>query len=112
MCWFHMRRAAENKLSILSDTSLTNKIMQDIDALHTAPSEELFNAAVQLFLEKWRLNSNSNMPNYLVYFENEWIKRHKGWFDSYIALGPSTNNGLESTNAVIKKRTHSEKDLI
>ena len=56
MCWFHMRRAVSDKLSILNDGALALMVMQDIDALQISPTEELFDAAAKLFLVKWREN--------------------------------------------------------
>jgi len=71
MCWFHMRRAVSDKLSILNDGALALMVMQDIDALQISPTEELFDAAAKLFLVKWRENKNANMSAALAYFEKE-----------------------------------------
>ena len=105
MCWFHMRKAANEKLSILGsnteDMQLRNSIQEDIDSLHNSPTPKLFETAVQLFIDKYKNNSNPHISQYLTYFEKEWIKSHKGWFIGYMTV--HTNNGLESTNAVIKK---------
>ena len=110
MCWFHMRRAVSDKLSILNDGALALMVMQDIDALQISPTEELFDAAAKLFLVKWRENKNANMSAALAYFEKEWLIAHKGWFISFID-GPATTNGLESTNGVIKKENTLRKRL-
>ncbi len=105
MCWFHMRKAANEKLSILGtstdDMQLRNSIQEDIDSLHNSPSTKLFETGVQHFINKWKASSNPHISQYLTYFEKEWIASHKGWFIGYMAV--HTNNGLESTNAVIKK---------
>ena len=51
------------------------------------------------------------MPSYLSYFKNEWLSdSHRGWYASYIS-GVGTNNGLEATNAVIKKERTLRKRL-
>ena len=51
------------------------------------------------------------MPSYLSYFKNEWLSdSHRGWYASYIS-GVGTNNGLEATNAVIKKESILRKRL-
>ena len=53
MCWFHMRKAANEKLSILGtstdDMQLRNSIQEDIDSLHNSPSTKLFETGVQHF---------------------------------------------------------------
>jgi len=43
MCWFHIRKAVNDKLSILNDSDLATEIMQDIDALQIFPTVEHLN---------------------------------------------------------------------
>jgi hypothetical protein len=105
-----MRKCAEQKLTMLGDSELAAKIIQDIDVLQTSPSEALFDKAVHLFLDKWAKEKNAHMAAYLAYFQKEWIVSHKGWFEGY-NFGPSTNNGVEATNAVIKKENTFRKRL-
>ena len=116
-----MRRAAEEKMSVLTDltdsdskkssNALKLQLLQDLDVLHNSPSQKLFNVASDLFLEKWRNSANKQMPSYLSYFKNEWLSdSHRGWYASYIS-GVGTNNGLEATNAVIKKESILRKRL-
>ncbi len=97
-----MRRATVDKLAMLDSPTQQELIIQDIDELHNAPSERLFDSAVELFFAKWQSDTNAHMTAFLAYFRKEWIVHHKGWFVGYV-VGPTTNNGLESTNAVIKK---------
>ena len=97
-----MRRATVDKLAMLDSPTQQELIIQDIDELHNAPSERLFDSAVELFFAKWQSDTNAHMTAFLAYFRKEWIVHHKGWFVEYV-VGPKTNNGLESTNAVIKK---------
>jgi len=66
----------------------------------------LFDAATKLFREKWSNNSNAHMVSYLDYFEKEWVAQ-KVRFVAYVENCPTTNKGLESTNAVIEKREFS-----
>jgi hypothetical protein len=98
-----MEKSAEAKTAMLGDSALAAEVMRDIRALHNSPTEALFDAAVLLFLLKWRANTNAHMGPFLGYFEKEWLGSHKGWFASFIALSPVTNNGMESTNNSIKK---------
>ena len=46
-----MRKAAIEKLAMLGDTLVADAVTDDIDTLHNAPSEELFDKAVALFME-------------------------------------------------------------
>ena len=102
MCWFHMKCKATDKLALIDDVNLRNEMIQNIQVLHNAPSEELFDTAVKLFFKKWRAQKNAQINEYLDYFNSEWIVAHKGWFLGYFH-GPTTNNGLESNNKLIKK---------
>lgn len=69
-----MRAKAEQKTAMIGQKEIREKIMQDIDALQLAPSEKLFDEATKLFLKKWRKEDVANLHEYLLYFENEWIK--------------------------------------
>ena len=45
------------------------------------------------------------MKKFLVYFSNEWLVKHVGWYEGYLEDSPSTNNGLESINSTLKKES-------
>ena len=79
-------------------------IKQDICTLQLSESELIFETAYLLFKEKWlKINSNKiQIKKFFEYFEGEWIVKHPGWYEGYAPGVPSTNNGLESTNRVIK----------
>ena len=63
---------------------------------------ESFAAASKLFLQKWRQRKDRRVCDFLNYFEEQWLRKLPSWF-KVAALGfPSTNNGIEDTNAVIK----------
>lgn len=63
-----------------------------------AKTVEIFQIALQLFVSKWRKESDELMD----YFEREWILKCPNWFEAFATLVPSTNNALESTNRLIK----------
>ena len=45
------------------------------------------------------------IQEFIDYFNIEWVNKHPGWYEGYLGnLGPSTNNGLESLNGVIKEK--------
>ena len=58
----------------------------------------MFETASTLFLKKW---STIN-PDFVKYFHDQWISKNMNWYESAAPGKPSTNNGLEGTNAVIK----------
>lgn len=110
MCWFHMKCKVTDRLSVINDVNIRNEVIQDIQVLHNAPSEVLFDTAVELFFEKWRAQNDAQINEYLDYLHSEWIVGHKGWFLGYIH-GPTSNNGLESNNKLIKKHHTLRKQL-
>ena len=102
MCWFHMQKAVSNRLCILDENQLEKLILIDINALQLTSSNRLFEAAVKLFVEKWKRHINVSINSFLEYFQDEWVDHHCGWYEGYLPDGPSTNNGLEGTNGTIK----------
>jgi hypothetical protein len=105
MCWFHVKKAVDNKLAMLAEKPLQDALLKDIDVLHLATSKEQFNVATKLFIEKYSSNQNVNMKQFLKYFQNEWLVKHPGWYEGYLEGCPSTNNGLESINGTLKKES-------
>ncbi len=65
--------------------------------------EDIFDAANELFKDKWLKVNTNKIPTkkFLEYFEAKWIQKQPGWYEGYASAVPSTNNGLESTNRVI-----------
>ena len=57
------------------------------------------------FLEKWcrRAKGDIQILNFLDYFKEQWLKENFSWYEGAAPEGPSTNNGIEGTNAVIKR---------
>ena len=70
MCWFHMRKSAEKQLSIISSKDIRTKILQDIDALQIFPSPKHFDAACNLFTQKWKSEKETGVAEYLTYFDH------------------------------------------
>lgn len=50
-------------------------------------------------------------PNFVEYFKKEWLGVHCNWFEGAAEYTPSTNNALESHNAVIKRKVTLRKRL-
>lgn len=70
----------------------------DLDKLQLARDQQTFDTASTLFVEKW-----SKVSKELVkYFEDEWLVQNRNWYEGFRVKTPSTNNGLESKNRLIK----------
>jgi len=97
MCWAHMRKAVKTKAETLSQKENVNKILTDIDSMQISKDENTFLLAYKLFLKKWK-----HEVSFLKYFQKEWHNKNKNWYEGASPGTPSTNNGLESINRVIK----------
>lgn len=70
----------------------------DLDKLQLAQNRNIFDAAAELFLLKWKKHS----IELVKYFKKEWLTANKNWYEGFKSKTPSTNNALESSNKVIK----------
>ena len=75
------------------------EMMSDIHLLQQTPTEKLFLSASNLFLNKWREREHA----FTEMFEGNYLKKANKWAEAFSKLCPSTNNGLEATNAAIKE---------
>ena len=98
MCWAHMRRKVVKKIEAMVEKMDQEDLIEDVEALQLAQSEQIFTKASILFIKKWK----KKQPTFVEYFENEWLASHNGWYEGIQHLTPSTNNALEATNRVIK----------
>ncbi|KAF9758301.1 hypothetical protein NGRA_3148 [Nosema granulosis] len=98
MCWAHMRRNVVKKIESMVDKMEQEDLVNDIEALQLAQSERIFTKAANLLIKKW----SSRQPNFIEYFQSEWLKSHNAWYEGVRHFTPSTNNALEATNRVIK----------
>lgn len=74
--------------------------MKDFYDLAGATSEEMFLQGFALLEKKWKPIN----PNFMTYFEDQWIKKHPAWYTGSSEPGfVKTNNGAESFNAKLKK---------
>lgn len=49
MCWFHVTKCAKDKIKKLLDKQRAAEVMDDLRALHYAPTKKVFGSAVALF---------------------------------------------------------------
>lgn len=54
MCWAHAKKKICTKLDQTTGKQFRKQILEDIDALQSATSSEVFSAASKLFLKKWK----------------------------------------------------------
>ena len=86
---------------------------QDIANIQRCGTTVSFSVAIELFNKKYQLDATNNLVEFIDYFNQEWVRKHSGWYEGFI--GPHavcTNNGLESTNGVIKKKKHNAQAFI
>lgn len=99
MCWFHMRKAVLDKLpTFVRDEAKQKAFISGLDRLQLAKTRAIFEAALPLFIDKWKRESSELTE----YFMNQWIHQNTNWFEGVAKLVPSTNNALESNNRIIK----------
>lgn len=98
MCYAHVLRNCNKQLFV----SKMNKssIIEDIRKMHLAPNKSTFTMMSNLFCKKWIEIEKS----FVEYFQKEWLHMHCNWFEGAAQYTPSTNNALESHNAVIKRK--------
>lgn len=107
MCWAHVRRNVSKKVEkFFKNSKRQLEVMHDLDHLQIAKSKEVFDKAAQFFIDKWK-EANSEFCDY---FEKEWLKKNRLWYEGVQNHVPSTNNALESANKVIKDR-HTVREL-
>lgn len=98
MCYAHVIRNVSKRS--FSNKNNKNLIIDDIGKMQLAPNRSTFEMMTELFLEKWQQVES----NFVQYFESEWLGVHCNWFEGAANYTPSTNNALESHNAVIKRK--------
>lgn len=97
MCFAHVLRNC-NKRPFASKSN-KGLIMNDIRKIQLAPNRAAFDLMTSLFCNKWEQIE----PDFVTYFKKEWLHCHCNWFEGAAIYTPSTNNALESHNAVIKR---------
>lgn len=97
MCWAHVIRNV-NKQTFRGGVKAKNAVLNDLRILQLSCSEEIFERNSKLFLKKWMKKE----PDFVKYFNKQWLGVHKNWYEGAAEYTPSTNNGLEAFNGVIK----------
>ncbi|KAK7601962.1 hypothetical protein V9T40_009403 [Parthenolecanium corni] len=103
MCYFHVIKNLEKYLRPLSQNGVSLQLKEDIYLLQTCPNKKTFMQATTLFLQKWREKTDQRILEFIDYFEQEWLIALPNWYEGAAIGIPSTNSGIEATNAAIKK---------
>ena len=103
MCYFHIKKNVEPSLKSSTKNGTAGHLKEDIYTLPTCPDEGTFTTVFNLFLKKWRKKRNSRVTDFVNYLEKEWFLKYPNWYEGDSLGQPSSNNGLESTNGVIKR---------
>lgn len=98
MCFAHvLRNVRKRPFAFRNNKSL---IIDDIMKMQLAPNRKTFDLMGELFCAKWEQVEG----NFAAYFKQQWLGVHSNWFEGAAHYTPSTNNALESHNAVIKRK--------
>ena len=73
MCWAHVRRCVEKKLSLIDNEDHRNEILNDIETLQISKDVPTFEFAKKLFHKKWK-----NEERFLNYSINECLSSKDG----------------------------------
>lgn len=105
MCFAHvLRNIRKRPFASKNNKSL---IIDDIRKMQLAPNRKVFDYMAMLFCDKW----SPLEFNFVQYFKQQWLGSHSNWFEGAAEYTPSTNNALESHNAVIKRKITFRKRL-
>lgn len=105
MCFAHVIRNVRKR----TFRTKTNKplVLDDIRKIQLASNKNAFLMMTNLMCAKW-LPIESE---FVQYFQKEWLGSHCNWYEGAAVYNPSTNNALESYNAVIKRSITMRKRL-
>jgi hypothetical protein len=109
-CFFHVLKNIETYLKPLP-AAVRVSFKHDLHTLQSSQDANTFQKASRLFVKKWKKSENQRTLDLIQYVETQWLEKNACWYEGAAVGYPSTNNGLESTNAVIK-REHSLRERL
>ena len=83
ICWAHVIRNVDVKLKPIRAKLIKQAIRKDILNLQLANSEDIFNRASKLLVEKWINNSTAGVTTFINYFNDQWLKTNQNWYEGY-----------------------------
>lgn len=101
-CFTHViKNVRQRKYAMSAEKKV--EMLKDVRTLHEAASKKIFDSLKKLFIAKHKAERDA-----CDYFNSVWFD--KLWYEDVRHFTPSTNNGLEGMNAVIKRDyTHRER---
>ncbi|CAF1597895.1 unnamed protein product, partial [Didymodactylos carnosus] len=69
---------------------------------HKRTVDDVFNRGIDLLIQKW--SATPATKKFSDYFVDQWITKLPYWYEGAAFGKPSTNNGCESMNAIIKQK--------
>ena len=105
-CWFHCKKNIDKRLVSVKNPQKKSFLLASLYQLQVCQSPTIFKAASALFVLLCEADEDSDVVNFIKVFKAEWIDQNYNWFEGYNypnnAGSPSTNNGNEACNGVIK----------
>ena len=101
MCYPHVHRNVKAKLNGI-DKNFVNEILDDIRSIQLSENRDEFDEANKMFYFKWLSLDIEKINDFIGYYNDTWVaSTESNWFSG---AGPiDHNNGIEGTNADIKK---------
>jgi hypothetical protein len=106
ICWFHCKKSIDKRLTKVRDKDKKVFLLSSIYKLQVCQTPEIFKCASALFVEQCLDDEDHEVVDFITGFKEEWLDQNSTWFEGYNfpknAGSPSTNNGNEGINGVIK----------
>lgn len=74
------------------------EFLNDLDFIQLSLTQKMFESNIEALI-----NQHTGAEN-LSYFVENWYERNSDWYEGFQPMCPSTNNALESYNALIKRK--------
>ena len=99
VCWFHLKKAVEQRAR-KEPKEMYDIIMCDLANIQLSSCPEQFHHAAALMIEKWEAAWRGS--DFVSYFKSVVLGDNSAFYEGVHLGSPSTNNGLEAVNCVIK----------
>ena len=101
VCWFHVKKAVEEKAR-KEPAEARDMFLADLADLQLSLDEDMFWHSANLMLDKWSAKCPESAA-FLEYFKTSILGENYAFYEGAHRGSPSTNNGLEAVNGVIKR---------
>ena len=101
VCWFHLKKAVEERAR-KEPAEARDMFLSDLADLQLSLDSDMFWHAASLMLQKWTERFPQS-ATFLDYMKNTVLGENHAFYEGVHRGSPSTNNGLEAVNGVIKR---------